>query len=234
MTNDLKFRHEFKYQCNIAQAEIIKQRAHSIMDIDKHSAESGYCVRSLYFDNYANKCFFENENGTDCREKYRLRIYNADPSRISLECKRKEHGKTHKTSCLIDMEQYYNLTQCQNLNIAPDNNRLLNKFIYLIKTQHMKPAVIVEYDRIPFVYPHGNVRVTLDMNIRSSDMLDSFFDKTLPTRPILPSGQHLLEVKYDEFLPSFIKEVLMLENLNQTTFSKYYLCRKFSFGGKTL
>jgi len=47
----------------------------------------------------------------------------------------------------------------------------------------------------------------------------------------MPIGQHLIELKYDEFLPDFIKELLELNNLQRTTFSKYYLCRKYSMEG---
>lgn len=89
----------------------------------------------------------------------------------------------------------------------------------------------MEYERTPYVYNIGNVRITLDCNIRSSDDFSSFFENNLRTRQILPQGQHLLEVKYDELLPDFIKEVLQLGDLQQTTFSKFYLCKKYSIGG---
>ena len=89
----------------------------------------------------------------------------------------------------------------------------------------------MEYDRIPYVHELGNVRITLDRNIRSSSDFAGFFEKNLAARPILPCGQHLLEVKYDEFLPEFIKDRLELSDLQQTSFSKFYLCRKFITGG---
>ena len=108
---------------------------------------------------------------------------------------------------------------------------LLNKFLILQKTQFMRPAVIVEYDRIPYVSATGNVRITLDKNIRSSNAFDRFFDPSLPSRPLMDHAQHILEVKYDELLPDYIKELLQLDSLQQTTFSKYYLCRKYSLGG---
>lgn len=231
MTNDLKCRHEFKYQCSAVELEVIKSRLNGLLSIDKHAPNGVYCVRSMYFDNYSNSCFFENENGTDLREKYRIRIYNADSSRISLEQKNKVHGKTQKKSCLLSLEQYRNLLSEGANSISDKNDRLLNKFLYLKDTQLMKPVTIVEYDRIPYVYADGNVRITLDMNIRSSLNFSNFFSSTLSTRQILPSGQHLIEVKYDEFLPSFIKEIMGIDSLRQTTFSKYYLCRKHSIGG---
>ena len=74
----------------------------------------------------------------------------------------------------------------------------------------------------------GNVRVTLDQNISSSRDIMCFLEEDIRKRPILAAGQHVLEVKYDEFLPDYIRSNLQLQNLRQTAFSKYYLCRKYS------
>ena len=228
---NVKYRHELKYQCSEAQLAIIKSRVQSIMKYDSHTTDGRYTIRSMYFDSIDNKCYYDNENGTDPREKFRIRIYNADDSRISLECKRKEHGKTFKTSCLLSTDDYNKIMAGGDLSSFSDKPEVLRKFTLLLKDELYRPAVIVEYDRTPFIYQIGNVRVTLDKNIRSSDDFESFFEKNLATREILPQGQHLLEVKYDELLPDYIKEVLELGNLQQSTFSKYYLCRKYSMGG---
>lgn len=98
----------------------------------------------------------------------------------------------------------------------------------------MRPVVIVDYDRVPYIYRLGNVRVTLDHNLSSSNQLQSFFDPMLVKRPVMPAGMQLLEVKFDEYLPAHIYRALQIENLQHTAFSKYYLCRKYSLslGGK--
>lgn len=88
--------------------------------------------------------------------------------------------------------------------------------------------MIVAYERTPFVYNFGNVRITFDRNIGSTTDLNSFFDPYLPLRPILPLGKQILEVKYDELLPDFLYHAMSLGSLQQTTFSKYYLCRKYT------
>lgn len=232
MEENIRYRHEIKYQCSEAQISIIRSRLKVLMSYDSHTSKGYYIIRSMYFDNYANRCFYENESGTDPREKYRIRIYNADSSRISLECKRKEKGKTYKSSCLITMRDYEAIIyggSLMNLNNKPP---LLRKFSVLQRAEQFHPVVIVEYDRTPFVYSIGNVRITLDRNIRSSNDYQSFFAPHVSARPIMPTGQHLLEIKYDELLPEYIKEVLQLGDLQQSTFSKYYLCRKFSLGGQ--
>ena len=136
-----------------------------------------------------------------------------------------------KTSCLLTKESYNKLMAGESLGDLSDKPALLSKFIVLMKSELYKPAVIVEYDRTPFIYSIGNVRITLDRNIRFSKDFDHFFDRSISTQPIMPVGHHLLEVKYDELFPSFIKDTLQMGDLQQTTFSKYYLCRKISMGG---
>ncbi|MBQ8474159.1 MAG: VTC domain-containing protein, partial [Clostridia bacterium] len=84
---------------------------------------------------------------------------------------------------------------------------------------------------IPYVYKLGNVRVTFDTNIASSRSLTDFFEPRIPRRQILPAGMHLMEVKFDEYLPDFIYRSLNLGQLQQTSFSKYSLCRKYTMIG---
>ena len=226
-----KSRHEFKYRCTEAQLCILQNRLNNVLSLDSHAGPEGYTIRSMYFDTHTNQYYHENENGTDPRKKFRIRLYNADHSRITLECKRKEHTKTTKTACRLTVEQYQQILQ-NSLSFFPDRpDPVLNEFLFLQKTKNLKPAVIVEYDRIPYICPAGNVRITLDRNIRSSSSFSHFFDPVIPTRPLMPAAQHILEVKYDELLPDYIHDLLQLDCLQQTTFSKYYLCRKHSFGG---
>lgn len=227
--SERKFRHELKYIVSGAQLATIQNRTNHLLPLDSHARLSGgYSIRSLYFDDYVNRCYYENENGTDPREKFRIRIYNNSSDRITLECKRKECGKTLKTSCPLTMEQTKLLMKGQALPDIANQPPLLQKLTAQMLMRRMRPVVIVEYDRIPYVYKNGNVRVTLDTNIASSKAIGSFLDESIPKRPIMPVGHQLLEVKYDEFLPGFIYQNLQLDNLRQTAFSKYYLCRKYT------
>lgn len=224
-----KYRHELKYQISDAQVQLLKSRIDHLIPPDSHAGRNGvYSIRSLYFDDYDDRCLRENEDGTDPREKFRIRIYNASSDRITLECKRKERGKTHKTSCRLTEEQARQLMAGKILPDIGSQPPLLRKFTMLMLTRRMRPVVIVEYDRIPYVYKNGNVRITLDTNIASSSAVERFLDETIPKRPVLSAGQQLLEVKYDEYLPDFIYRSLQLHSLRQTAFSKYYICRKYT------
>ena len=226
---ETKYRHELKYQVTDGQIQLLRNRISHLLPLDSHVAQSGsYCIRSLYFDDYDNRCLKENENGTDPREKFRIRIYNGSAEKISLECKRKERGKTHKTSCPLTEAQTRLLMAGKILPDIGAQPPLLQKLTLQMMTRRMRPVVIVEYERIPYVYKNGNVRITLDTNIASSSAVETFLDPRVPGRPVLPVGQQLLEVKYDEYLPDFIYRSLMLPSLRQTAFSKYYICRKYT------
>jgi hypothetical protein len=226
---DQKYRHELKYLVSAAQIPLLKTRIASLMQRDPHAGKDGiYTIRSLYFDDYCNRCYYENENGTDPREKYRIRIYNHSDQKISLECKRKERGKTLKTACPLTRQQTEQLIRGEPPMVTEEIPPLLRKFAVEMKTRRLRPVVIVEYERIPYIYKNGNVRVTFDTQIASSSDVEDFFSETLSKRPVMPVGQQLLEVKFDEYLPDFIYRNLNLNRLQQTAFSKFYLCRKYS------
>lgn len=223
------YRHELKYLISAAEVPLLKSRIAHLMTPDRHAGADGvYNISSLYFDDYRNRCYYENENGTDPREKFRIRIYNHSTGRVTLECKRKERGKTFKTSCPLTMEQAQQLVRGKPLEITGDMHPLLRKLTLQMRTALLKPVVIVEYDRIPYVCKTGNVRVTFDMGMASRCDLEDFLSGTGPRRPIMPAGQCLMEVKYDEFLPDVIYRALNLQRLRQTAYSKYYLSRKYA------
>lgn len=228
----VKYRHEYKYMIDAMQKEILRIRTNGILQTDEHVKEDGqYNIRSLYFDSMEDACFFENENGDDPREKYRIRIYNYDSGRISLECKAKTRTMTRKTSCLITRRQ------CESFmyGIIPEPEISLKQAAMFnqMKLKNLRPVVIVQYTRAPYVYRVGNVRVTFDDNIASSNDITGFLKPEIPFRSILPVGQSILEVKWDELLPSYIKEQLNLDSLQWISFSKYYLCRKYNCYGGT-
>ena len=100
---------------------------------------------------------------------------------------------------------------------------------YLMAVRLMKPAIIVAYDRVPYIYrlDDANVRVTFDKNITSVSDVSTFLDEKVYGRGVMPVGQALMEVKFDSFLPDEVYRLLQLDGLSASTFSKYYLCRKF-------
>ena len=225
------FRHEMKYICSQGQLAILEHRLNHVLRPDAHAGPTGvYHIRSVYFDDPYGSCVQENLAGVNHREKWRIRAYNRDPSRLSLERKVKENDRIHKDSCRISQAQFALLMAGRPCPVSDTSPDLLNRFSLLIATRHFAPKVIVGYDRRPYIYPAGNVRITFDSHIWSSSALDRFFDRELPRRPVQITGQHLLEVKFDAFLPDWIRQAIQMEGMQRTAFSKFYLCRTYPAG----
>lgn len=159
-------------------------------------------------------------NGVDNRKKFRIRIYNCDNSVIRLEKKSKLNGMTNKETCIISKKQFEDIMD-KNVSIDNKNKKLLNEFYKYMLYYGYEPKLIVEYDRIPYVYDAGNVRITLDYNLRYSTDFNNFFKVNLITTPYYSSKFNLMEVKYNNFLPDYIKCSIQLNELSTTAFSKY-------------
>ena len=225
-----RYRHEYKYLMSQAQILMENVKINTIAQVDPNAREQGYYnIRSLYFDDYENSCFRANENGLDNREKYRIRIYNGSKECIKLELKQKCHGMTLKRSCKLSLQQCESLMTGRAPSDIKEDQQVLWELVYLMETRLMRPKVIVDYDRIPYIYrPYdANVRITFDKNIKSSSDVNSFLDTKVGGRGILPVGYALMEVKFDDFLPDEIYSLLQMNGIQLSTFSKYYLCRKF-------
>lgn len=227
-----EYRHEYKYVCTLRDLAYVKNSVESLMRLDAHASKMGeYTVRSLYFDDYQDSCYYDNLYGHEPREKFRIRIYNADSSNINLELKKKQKGKVKKESCRLTYEICNKILKGENLDINAIESPVYRKFYLQYHAHLLRPKIIVEYDRVPYVYKDGNVRVTLDKNIRSSNQCGSFLEEKIFFRPIMEKNHHLLEVKFDEYIPDYIYQIIENEKLKQSTFSKYFLCRKYSLGG---
>ena len=224
----LKYRNELKYQCSEQQLRILEMRIRQLCPRDSHAGADGqYTVRSLYFDDYRNSCYYDNESGVDRREKFRIRFYDGRTDRITLECKEKINGKNHKYACKISREQCEAILRGRFM-LPPDADLVLNRFFLRYRMGFYRPKVIVEYERTPFLYRTGNVRITFDRNIAATSHVQDFLKPRLMARPMMPKGMQLLEVKYDEMIPDFLYNELQLDNLQLTAYSKYYTARRMT------
>lgn len=223
-----RFRHEYKYFLDPPQKEILQIKANTLLMKDSHTNEDGkYKIKSLYFDNIGNECLKDNLYGSDPRAKFRIRYYNNNLSRIVLEKKYKKRGMCYKQSIPITIEECKEFMKGHIPTISNDDSSLKIELLSEMATKGLIPKTIVTYVRTPYVYPAGNVRITFDEDITSSNDISHFLEEKYIQRPVFGLGQSLLEVKWDELLPKHIQDVLCLENLNWTAFSKYYMCRLF-------
>ena len=215
----MHFRHEIKHEISLSDMMIIKQRLSAIAYDDENSVNGKYTIRSLYFDNISDKALREKINGVNRREKFRIRCYNYDTSVIRLEKKIKHCDMTGKLSASITPEQVQSIINGNIEWMLYSKSQLIVELYSKMTTEGLKPKNIVDYTREPFVFPAGNVRVTIDYNIRSSLNCTDFFNENCVTLPV--SDSIILEVKWDSFLPDIIKDAVSIENLHSGAFSKY-------------
>lgn len=218
-------RHELKHFINYADVVELRSRLPSVAKLDEHAgAEGGYRIRSLYFDNYNDRALREKVDGVDGREKFRLRLYNNSTALIRLEKKSKRGGLCFKESTTISEEECRRLL-AGDYSALKDNGSLLCLELYAkMHYQQLRPKTIVDYWREAYVYPVGNVRVTLDSDLRTSLNIQDFLGPG-PIPLALPGGIYILEVKYDAFLPEIIRGMVFLSSRSSSAFSKYAAAR---------
>ena len=223
-----RLRHEYKFMIDAKQECILQIKAMGVMQRDSHVREDGsYLVRSVYFDETHDTCFAENLNGSDPRSKFRIRYYNSDTGRISLEKKSKIRGMCLKDSCRLTVEECESFLHGNVPAVTEDMPAEKKKLLAEVWLRGLVPKVIVTYERIPFNYSGGSVRVTFDRKLTSSEDLNRFLSGRYAERPVLSCGNSILEVKWNEVIPRHIKDMLKPESLNWTAFSKYSMCRVF-------
>lgn len=220
----MKFRHEWKHEINGLDMHMLRPRLRAVMELDAHAKDGKYEVRSLYFDNWQDKALMEKINGINFREKFRLRCYNGNTSFILLEKKSKINGLCKKEQQRLSLEEVKALISHKGELLPAENKPLLQELQFKMRTQGLNPKTIVDYTREAFVYGPGNVRVTLDYNIRTEICGTDFLNADCVT---VPAGSPLavLEVKWDEFLPSVIRDIIQLKGRRSAAFSKYAACR---------
>nr|WP_325211883.1 polyphosphate polymerase domain-containing protein [uncultured Oscillibacter sp.] len=220
----MKPRHEWKHEITAADRLVLASRLSAIARRDVHGQNGRYEIRSLYFDDPRDTALREKIDGVANREKFRIRFYGGDASYICLEKKSKWDGLCGKRSVLLSAQEVQDLLN-GDLGWMPDSGRpLVQELYWKMKSNVLRPRTIVDYTRDAFVFPAGNVRVTLDYNIRTGLGSTDFLN---PAAVTVPAGAapSILEVKWDEFLPDIIREAVQLPGRHTSAFSKYAACR---------
>lgn len=223
-----KARNEWKYICNDKQLALLQNKLNAILDADIHTdSNKTYVVRSLYFDNYFNKCARVVESGSDIKFKWRIRYYNIDYDTLKLEYKYKKNGRGIKYSTFITKDIYDILVSGDVSTLLYDtDDELVRKFCVDILMHNYRPKVIIDYERIAYNEKNLNVRITIDKNISSSYEFNKFLSDKYIKFPLQNGKEHVLEVKFDDILPGYIKKILDSDCGSRISFSKYYNGRK--------
>lgn len=219
------YRHEYKYLISRTDAELLRRRLPHVMKPDPHAGASGqYTIRSLYFDDPAFDAFYEKVSGVDNRTKYRIRCYNYSSQVFRLEKKEKKGDLTRKTGQFITPRDVRFLQRPASGHCPDTPEGLAEELRLLMGCKGLRPVVLVDYDRTPFVCGSGNTRITLDENLRTVPFHTDIFRWESNMIPLLEPGQVILEVKFDDFLPGHLSSCLGDIPKAPMAISKFAMC----------
>ena len=223
-----RFRHEKKFEINYGQYLNIRSRLRAVCTPDPHARDDGtYLIRSIYFDNMSDKALAEKISGLAMREKFRIRYYNDDLDYVTLEKKQKINDMCKKSECSLTKDEVCDILSGDRDFMKDHQNELVRELYAAMAMQGLRPRVIVSYEREPYIYAPGNVRVTFDHSIRTS----VFSPGDIETVRDIPATEDvnamIMEVKYDDFLPDIIRTIVNDGDIIQHSFSKYEAARRF-------
>ena len=225
---NIPLRHELKYHITPAELTVLRGVLAPVMQLDPNGNENNeYHIRSLYFDTINDDALEEKIAGVGNRKKYRIRIYNFSDRVIKLECKSKYGDLISKQSVTIPRELADQLIAGDPEGLQRMRHPLFHDVYREMKTRLLRPAVIVDYVREAYIHNAEEVRVTFDKQLRTGLFSSDMFNAKLPTYPVFDDPVEILEVKYDEFLPSYLQSILSGVTAQRSAISKYTWCRRY-------
>jgi hypothetical protein len=221
----MHYRHELKFIMTPANALLLKRILYQLMDIDSNGDGFGkYMVRSLYFDTLGGSAFFDKLDGVEYRKKYRIRYYNNDTEFIRLESKLKIDDLSVKTQERISLDLAQHLMKGEIDAINLKANSVLTDFALDIKLHALRPSVIVDYQRTAYLHRALDVRITFDELIRSRVYDTDLFKMEYASVTVLEPEEVVLEIKYNDIIPSSIADVIKHTPMTRLAVSKYAYC----------
>lgn len=217
-------RHEIKVLLTYPQYVELRSRVAGILTKDSHMSDpDGYLIRSVYLDTKKRDAYYEKDSGVEHRNKFRIRSYNGDDSYIVLENKEKIDDRISKTGCCITRADYDAMLKGDFQVLAAYDNPLCSQVLGLHNSAGLEPKVIVEYYREAYTHPLSMVRITFDRMIAAGTNTRDMFDRNLETRPVFSDREVVLEIKYDNAFPMYLKQLLQ-NNGVKLAVSKFVLC----------
>lgn len=216
-------RREIKYQMSLMQFKRLEARLGLALQRDGYARNGGgYCVRSLYFDTPYENDFYATIRGEEVRKKYRLRCYSPTDQRVKLERKGKFGQDQQKVSLNLTRQQAQAVTAGEYGFLTTMGESGIEAFTELSMGGY-RPSLLIEYERVAFTAPANHIRVTFDSRIHFTKSTLDLFALDPPMTPLIHMDQGVLEIKYDRFLFSYIKELLSGVDALPVAFGKYAL-----------
>jgi len=218
-------RNELKFYINYIDYKVFHTILQNHLEQDTNAVKTNGYIRSLYFDTDDDRDYNEKQAGVLNRKKYRLRIYDMNTKKVKFEIKNKFNNQILKETAVITREDAIKIQNLDYEVLLKYNNPTLNKIYCAFKKFDYRPTVIVEYTREAFGIPFNNIRITFDKNLKTcTNNLDLFSEDEI-MKPLLPQGVLILEVKYNNYMPDWIKKLIQIPRFEKSAISKYCIGR---------
>ncbi len=224
-------RQEKKYLLSIEQTEGMRRSLGRVLEEDAHARQGGYLVRSLYFDTPDDTDFREKSDGIGERRKIRLRIYDPGDKNAKLELKEKTGDFQRKRSLTVSREEAEQMMEGNYTSLLLREDAFAQDMYLTMQEKAYRPRCVVEYDRSAWLVRENDIRITLDANIRATESHLDLFSRNLLTYPVSERGITTLEVKFNHFLLSYVRDLLALHGQPQVSASKYCMARSIGMRG---
>lgn len=218
MQNTVFRRREQKYLLAESQRQALEQLLLQQMEPDKYRRST---VCNIYYDTPDRRMIRRSLEKPIYKEKIRLRSYG--PARVDspvfLELKKKYKGIVYKRRIRLPLGEAmaYMAEPAARLDAGQ-----IGREIDYVKDfyRNLEPAVYLSYQRLAWRSREGDLRITLDWDVRYR--LDRM-DLSLPPdgKPLLAPGQYLLEVKTAMAMPLWLTGFLSSNGIRKISFSKY-------------
>ncbi len=230
-------RYEYKYIIPYSRLGELRHWIAALAKKDPHAQAKGeYTVRSIYFDTADLECYELKMAGVKRRNKVRLRGYDKgdDRSKVFFEIKKKVDEPLYKNRAGLPYEIAVQLLRGLPFRPATDGSGIAvsdlldaQKFLYHIFARKLQPVINVIYEREPYQFkidPVNDLRITFDKDLRAvrAPGIDELFVDKQPVRAL--NGHFIMEVKFNRYLPSWTRQLLVSMGLKKGPASKYTLC----------
>lgn len=227
MINEV-LRKEKKYLLPLEMYYYLSGKLEKILKVDGYGKADGYCVRSLYFDSLEDVDWQEKEDGLENRRKIRLRNYGNGSQNAKLELKQKQGDNQRKRSLLMTKSDAMSLIEGNTSVLLTYPDKLATELYCRMNQYCYKPKTIIEYRRKAFISPENDIRITFDFQVRGTEASYDIFNNHLLQYSLLDPHLVILEVKYNGFLLSHIKDLLAEVDGSELSASKYCMGRMIS------
>jgi hypothetical protein len=225
-------RYEYKYLIDEARARQVRDFVRSYLCRDDHAIPSmhhAYPIFSLYLDGPGLMLYNATVQAQMNRFKLRVRYYDHNPaSPLFCEIKRRINDVILKDRAVIKRDALSHLLagRCpcaEDLADETDADSFgaLRKFFELRNVLHAQPRIIVYFEREAWISPSDdNTRVTFDRHAKAAHYVPSL-NPPLSTAEV---GSVILELKFDDRFPTWMRELVRCCDLYRTNMGKYVHC----------